>query len=487
MTMNIDVSTHQLAEQTWKALGGKSTLEDILTIWHSVGKLLRLSCFLSSFTMCRLDTFSFLHVFAGNVISDQLTHKKGVKMSSFGTFTLTEKGEPVFLISSDLTTQFKLKQRPQPASANISTSNLNFSQVREGTNIPRDLVEKIYLKFLTCMGRAIFEARNILITIHKVADIAISNGELVCRFAPQFLDQFVGGKDPIKTGTQRAVQRGETKRDQVRSNQFHAATGNRTGMDQFGGEIADPRRSKMSARAGSNPRGATGYNPITGASDPVRRPASAGRPGRREDNVEARRPSSAQTMSTSSTLLSPRAAYRGGAAPARPSARGDGGLRKEQLDRFNKSQNNGRGVTPAADARKLAARALDVGDIVEKVRRKIVERGGSNGIRSISKLLSIMDDNGDKRLSKEELRYGLRDYGVDLTPTEMEQVFLFFDRDGNGFIDCTEFLVGLRGDLSQRRKKFVRLAFDVLDSDQSGRNFVSLNPRTSNFDPHFFP
>jgi hypothetical protein len=52
----------------------------------------------------------------------------------------------------------------------------------------------------------------------------------------------------------------------------------------------------------------------------------------------------------------------------------------------------------------MAARALNTGDIIEKVRRKIVERGGSNGIRSIAKLLTIMDDNGDKRLSKDELK-----------------------------------------------------------------------------------
>lgn len=384
-------------------------------------------------------------------------------MSSFGTFSLTEKGEPVFLISSDLTGQFKLKQRPQPACANISTSSLNFTQVREGTNLPRELVEKIYLKFLTCMGRAIFEARNILITIHKVAEISISNGELVCKFAPQFTSLFIGGNNPIKTGTQRAVIRGEAKREQARSNQFHAVSANRTGMDQFGREEAESRRSKMAPRAGSNPRGATGYNPITGAPDQVRRPSSAGRAGVgaiRRDGFEAQRPSSARTMSTSSMVHSPR----GAAAQVG----GRGGLRKEQLDRFNQSQNDLRAATPVTDARKLAARALDVGDIVEKVRRKIVERGGSNGIRSISKLLSIMDDNGDKRLSKEELRYGLRDYGIDLTPTEMEQVFLYFDRDGNGFIDSTEFLVGLRGDLPPRRKKFIRLAFDILDSDRSG-------------------
>ena len=32
-------------------------------------------------------------------------------------------------------------------------------------------------------------------------------------------------------------------------------------------------------------------------------------------------------------------------------------------------------------------------------------RGGSNGIASITRLLRIMDDDGDKRLSRSELKY----------------------------------------------------------------------------------
>jgi membrane-associated HD superfamily phosphohydrolase len=36
--MSIDVSTHQLAEQTCQALGGKISLEDVLTVWHNIGK-----------------------------------------------------------------------------------------------------------------------------------------------------------------------------------------------------------------------------------------------------------------------------------------------------------------------------------------------------------------------------------------------------------------------------------------------------------------
>ncbi len=126
-------------------------------------------------------------------------------------------------------------------------------------------------------------------------------------------------------------------------------------------------------------------------------------------------------------------------------------------------------VNAAGDARGVAAKALfNVTDTVQIIRKKIVERGGVAGIKGFQRLIKIMDNNGDKRLSKDELFYGLRDYGINLTPTEIEQVFLHFDRDKNGFVDVTEFLVAIRGELSERRKKMIRMAFDILDTDKSG-------------------
>ena len=45
---------------------------------------------------------------------------------------------------------------------------------------------------------------------------------------------------------------------------------------------------------------------------------------------------------------------------------------------------------------------------------------------------------------------------------------LTIDRDRSGEIEFTEFLVGMRGPLNDRRKGFVKQAFDILDLDRSG-------------------
>ncbi|KAJ1383047.1 hypothetical protein B484DRAFT_341959, partial [Ochromonadaceae sp. CCMP2298] len=113
--------------------------------------------------------------------------------------------------------------------------------------------------------------------------------------------------------------------------------------------------------------------------------------------------------------------------------------------------------------------ALRAAGVIERVVQKILERSGLNGgFKGLQRTLSIMDDNGDKRLSKDELGSGLRDYGIDLNIRELDEIFHHFDRDRNGVIDVNEFIIGIRGDMNQRRKGLVLLAFNVLDTDRSG-------------------
>lgn len=47
------------------------------------------------------------------------------------------------------------------------------------------------------------------------------------------------------------------------------------------------------------------------------------------------------------------------------------------------------------------------------------------------------------------------------TPAQVKMVFDFFDTDKSGTIAFDEFLVGLRGDLNDRRRQLVLMAFEV--------------------------
>jgi hypothetical protein len=67
------------------------------------------------------------------------------------------------------------------------------------------------------------------------------------------------------------------------------------------------------------------------------------------------------------------------------------------------------------------------GGVIERVIAKILERcSAQGGIKALGRTLAIMDTSGDKKLDKEELKYGLRDYGVELNIREMDEVFLYF-------------------------------------------------------------
>jgi len=73
----------------------------------------------------------------------------------------------------------------------------------------------------------------------------------------------------------------------------------------------------------------------------------------------------------------------------------------------------------------LPSRSLTVINFVQ-----ILERAGVNGgLKALQRTIAIMDANGDKRLSKEELKNGLADYGIELNSREVDDVFTYFDRD----------------------------------------------------------
>jgi Ca2+-binding EF-hand superfamily protein len=74
-----------------------------------------------------------------------------------------------------------------------------------------------------------------------------------------------------------------------------------------------------------------------------------------------------------------------------------------------------------------------------------------------------MDNSKNRKLDRNEFMWGLKENGHILSSSEYERLFKFFDKNNDGTVDYDEFLRGLRGDLNDRRRELVHMAFKKLD------------------------
>jgi Ca2+-binding EF-hand superfamily protein len=96
-----------------------------------------------------------------------------------------------------------------------------------------------------------------------------------------------------------------------------------------------------------------------------------------------------------------------------------------------------------------------------------------------------MDKNGDRKLSREEFEKGLCASGVELAPGDMDQVMEYFDRNGDGYIACQEFLQAIRGRMPDHRLQLVHHVYDLLDMNKDSQ--VSFDDIAQTFDASEHP
>ena len=83
--------------------------------------------------------------------------------------------------------------------------------------------------------------------------------------------------------------------------------------------------------------------------------------------------------------------------------------------------------------------AFKVEMLLKEVKARLLERS-SYGIRGLSRIFKIMDDNGNGQLDVDDFRWGLIDFGISISKEEAEMLLSAFDRDGNGMVSFDEFL-----------------------------------------------
>lgn len=123
--------------------------------------------------------------------------------------------------------------------------------------------------------------------------------------------------------------------------------------------------------------------------------------------------------------------------------------------------------------------------VVDKFRAIVLARGGSSGIHSLGRIFRIMDDDRNRRISMEELSYGLQDFGLRLAVKDLQLLLAAIDKDNTGSLSFDEFLNSIRGVVNARRQKLINMAFDVLDS--TGDGIVTVDDLAGRFHPQGHP
>jgi Ca2+-binding EF-hand superfamily protein len=450
----------------------------------------------------------------GLLVREQMEQRKGVRLEKFGSFSFDIMGDPCFNVSTEFKRTYRVRQVAIPTHDNTPISKLNMTQLGRMSGTDRNLTERLYDKCISVFGTGIRTGQNALLTIHRVAEIFVNNDSVKCAFMSEFIET-ISQKMSIPKMKQITRPASAPRTSNRESNQLL--------MDSPASSMrarpSTPSRLQSKSKSNAKAKPIQGKkhipqprseNPITGeesvaACDPRTGKKFGGdyHPSNRNPIFGDESPRYTDKSFDHSFSSSPRPSSRSGPAPRRggqesgfrpptPTRRPGTPTRADMNTKRPGTPNRAdvnmrRPGTPtrADDPRTLAARAIGSGQIMETIRKKITERGGVNGIKGFVRLINIMDNNGDKRLTREELMYGMRDYGINISKTELEQLFILFDRDRNGFIDVDEFLIGIRGDLSDRRKQLVRMAFDILDTDGSG--YVTIDELSAVYDVSWAP
>eukprot|EP01059_Diplonema_ambulator_P002314 TRINITY_DN11975_c0_g1_i1.p1 TRINITY_DN11975_c0_g1~~TRINITY_DN11975_c0_g1_i1.p1 ORF type:complete len:373 (+),score=157.61 TRINITY_DN11975_c0_g1_i1:30-1121(+) len=106
--------------------------------------------------------------------------------------------------------------------------------------------------------------------------------------------------------------------------------------------------------------------------------------------------------------------------------------------------------------------------VLKRIQDRIITRTGGT-TRGLSRSIRIMDKDKSNSLSFEELKTGLERAGVRIDDNEMKVIMKHFDRDNDNKVSVTEFMRGVRGPLSPRRKNLVIAAYYILDKNRDQR------------------
>ena len=123
-------------------------------------------------------------------------------------------------------------------------------------------------------------------------------------------------------------------------------------------------------------------------------------------------------------------------------------------------------------------------DLVGHLRYILFQRG-PRGLMALKRTVMLLDENSDKKISFAEFEKMFKRYRFNLSEIEVNNIFNYFDKDKSGFIDYSEFLNGITGELNEFRKNILKQVFDKLDKNEMG--FITVKILRDSYDPKGHP
>ena len=123
-------------------------------------------------------------------------------------------------------------------------------------------------------------------------------------------------------------------------------------------------------------------------------------------------------------------------------------------------------------------------DLVGHLRYILFQRG-PRGLMALKRTFMLLDENSDKKISFAEFEKMFKRYRFNLSEIEVNNLFNYFDKDKSGFIDYSEFLNGITGELNEFRKNILKQVFDKLDKNETG--FITVKILRDSYDPKGHP
>ncbi|GMI15003.1 hypothetical protein TrVE_jg10976 [Triparma verrucosa] len=417
---DVDVPSMVVLETGYQKVSKHMSLEDYFMVWRAVG----------------------------NTIAETMLRGRGSRMDKFGLFGYNTRNEAGFFLDQVFEQTNRVQQAGKGNQSNtVSNSKFNVAAMAESTGVPSRLAQHALDAALNTAAEFIKNDCSVALSFQPLGIFSCAGGDCQFRFSPEFKQRLKfalsGGKEVKKTGKNLiggVKARGQVPagRDKKRTStrQSSAAPGTPKPPSQgdfFGADpSADwPPKIPSSGRGGSRSRGQQQNNRNDGNSIFPPGPPS------REPTPRL----------TKSALMR---------------------LKAENLKEANHQA--ARAAKHRVGAREMAsnARQAELMATVQMLRNKIIVRGGVYGIRGLGRLLKSMDDDGTGDLSKSEIKNGLIDMGIKISPQQLEDVFVFFDKDGSGAVSFEEFMEGLRGELSAERLLVINQAFDAIDTSKDG-------------------